>query len=208
MDTFEVIDDSLTQQMQELKEICEYQQREINEMKNIIINITPKMSEQKKDKLLNNYKLSDEENNICDLVHEKVEKIKNKHKVLKENTPIDISNTKSVKITQRLIDDAYKQFKSLIKNKTFNFNSAKDMALFTMYALQLSMEIIKADKQYRVELALSVLRKYISEHVESPEAEIANTLIEAAVPTLIDTMETVTEQLPNLFKKLTSCCKC
>lgn len=208
MDAFEVIDDSLTEQMQELKEICECQQKEINEMKNIINNIKPKMPEQKKDKLLNNYKLSDEENNICDLVHEKVEKIKNSHKVLKENEPIDISNTKSVKITQKLIDDTYKQFKTLIKNKKFNFNSAKDMALFTMYALQLSMEIIKADKQYRIELALSVLRKYISEHVESPEAEIANTLIEAAVPKLIDTMETVTEQLPNLFKKLTSCCKC
>ena len=49
-------------------------------------------------------------------------------------------------------------------------------------------------------------RKYISENVKSPDAEIANVLIETAVPRLIDTLETTLTSLPALFSKW-GCCK-
>ena len=75
-----------------------------------------------------------------------------------------------------------------------------------MYALQLANELVIVGKQYRIELALSVLRKYISENVKSPDAEIANVLIETAVPRLIDTLETTLTSLPALFSKW-GCCK-
>ena len=73
-----------------------------------------------------------------------------------------------------------------------------------MYALQLSNELVSADKQYIVELALGIIRKHIDKNVKSPDKEIAMMLIETSVPKLIDTLENIT----SWFSKLRCCCKC
>jgi len=217
MDSFEIIDvenefgknnddkiNLLIRQIDESKQLVLS-----NIKKNIDINITIDLKSHMS-KSETDYKCqhADDEKHhqLCKVVHDKVAKIKRTHVALQEDAIVDLSNVKSVKITQKLINDTYQKFKVLINNKKFNFQSSADMALFTMYALQLANELVIVGKQYRIELALSVLRKYISENVKSPDAEIANVLIETAVPRLIDTLETTLTSLPALFSKW-GCCK-
>lgn len=115
--------------------------------------------------------------------------------------PTTVVNGKKIKITQQMIEAAYKKLKKVIKDKP----STENIAIIVAYALQISNEMLTTSKTYKIELALAILRKLVDEEVDNAETRVMiHMLIETTVPTLINTIS----GLPSLFAKLCAKCKC
>ena len=115
------------------------------------------------------------------------------------NTEV-IGNGKKIKITQQLIENAYKKLRVIVVDKKIN---AENMVLIAAYALQIANEMLTTSKTYKVELTLAILRKLIDDDVEDDEQKmILHMLVESTVPSLINTLD----DLPSIMSNATSCC--
>ena len=117
-----------------------------------------------------------------------------------------MANSKRLKITHKLLEDAYGKLRILIQDKNVDSNS---IAIIAAYALQISNEMLNTNKSYKIELTMSILRKLIDEEIISNEQKILlNMALETIVPSLINTIDGLPNLLSKIFKKIKSCiCK-
>lgn len=124
-----------------------------------------------------------------------------KLKITRTLTP-DINNGKSIKITQEMIETAYDKLKRIISGEKVTIIN---IGIIVAYALQIANEMLITNKNYKVELALAILRKLIDSEISDPtEQQILHQLVEFTIPTLIDTID----GLPSLLSRIWSKCKC
>lgn len=117
-----------------------------------------------------------------------------------------MANSKRLKITHKLLEDAYSKLRILVEDKNVDANS---IAIIAAYALQISNEMLNTNKSYKIELTMSILRKLIDEEIISNEQKIIlNMALETIVPSLINTIDGLPNLLSKVFKKIKSCiCK-
>lgn len=117
-----------------------------------------------------------------------------------------MANSKKLKITHKLLEDAYSKLRIVVKDKNVDANS---IAIISAYALQISNEMLNTNKSYKIELTMSILRKLIDEEIISNEQKIIlNMALETIVPSLIDTIDGLPSLLSGIMKKLKKCiCK-
>jgi hypothetical protein len=118
-----------------------------------------------------------------------------------DNPNIKVSG-KKIKITQLMIEAAYKKLLIVIDNNEVDTES---VAIIVAYALQISNEMLNTSKTYKVELTLAIMRKLIDDEVKDPDKRvILHMLVESTLPSLIDTIQ----GLPSLLSKMFSKCRC
>jgi hypothetical protein len=110
------------------------------------------------------------------------------------------STDKKIKITQKIIEETYSRLCVLLSGEKV---SVVSIGIIVVYAMQLSNEILKYSKQYKIELAMCILRKLIEEEVKDPKERMTlHLMVESTVPLLLTTIEGT----PSLLKKV-FCCK-
>jgi hypothetical protein len=118
------------------------------------------------------------------------------------SNPCTVISGKKIKITHQMIDEAYQKLQTVIQGKKVD---AESVAIIVAYALQISNAMLNTSKTYKVELALSIIRKLIDEEVDVPDQRvILHMLVESTVPSLINTIQ----GLPGLLSKLFAKCRC
>ena len=90
---------------------------------------------------------------------------------------------KKIKITQRIINDAYSKLCAIVCDEKINEHTINT---FVICALHVSNEMITSSKKYKIELALSILRKAVDEKVCINKNTEMHMLIESTVPVYID----------------------
>jgi len=137
---------------------------------------------------------------IVSKVIDNVNKLKNR-RIMTPGMNI-VNNGKSIKITQEMIETAYNKLKMIVSGEKI---TTINIGIIVMYALQIANEMLVTNKNYKVELAIAILRKLIdSEIPDLEERKILNQLVEFTIPTLIDTIS----GLPNILSRIWSKCKC
>lgn len=117
------------------------------------------------------------------------------------NSPAVISS-KKIKVTQQIIESAYKKLKEIVKDDKPNVDN---IVVTVAYAMQISNEMITTSKTYKVELALSILRKLIDSEIDDPtQRAVLHMLIESTIPALIDTISGLPGMVSRAFG---GCCK-
>lgn len=113
-----------------------------------------------------------------------------------------VVNGKKIKITQKMIEDAYLKLRTVIEDRKVD---AESVTIIVAYALQIANEMLSTSKTYKVELALAIIRKLIEEEVEDIDQRMMlHMLVETTLPSLINTIQ----GLPGLLSKLFAKCKC
>lgn len=116
--------------------------------------------------------------------------------------PSTVVSGKKIKITQQMIEAAYRKLRAIIKGKKVD---AESVAIIVAYALQIANEMLSTSKTYKVELALAIIRKLIDDEVEDPDQKVMlHMLVENTVPSLINTIQ----GLPGMMSRLFAKCSC
>jgi hypothetical protein len=111
-----------------------------------------------------------------------------------------VSN-KRVKVTQIMIESAYKKLRIIVANKEVTVDTA---TVIVAYAMQISNEMLNTSKTYKVELALAIIRKLIDDEVCDPgHRAVIHMIVETSVSHFMKTIE----GLPSLWSRLVKCCK-
>jgi hypothetical protein len=128
--------------------------------------------------------------------------IENVHAKVNKLAPITKLTNKKVKITQQIIEESYNKLKVIIDDREVN---AATITILVTYAVHLSNELLDANKQYKIELTLAMLRKLIDDKVENPAERMAmHMMVESTVPAFISSIS----GLPNVFKRILKKCGC
>ena len=110
---------------------------------------------------------------------------------------MEVKKSKNVKITYDLINSAYTQLITTIDTNNINTITIIEIIKKTML---ISEEMLITSKTYKVELTLFVLRKLIDKHIDFPNNDVLNSIIEYTVPTMMNLLTS-----RNIFKRCFSC---
>ena len=112
-----------------------------------------------------------------------------------------ITTKKNIKITQRLIEEAYAKLRGIVQNKTVG---QKNITIMIAYAMQIANEMLVTSKVYKVELTLAIIRQLINDEVHDPSVRmILHSIVEVTVPHLIGSID----DLPGFIQKYLCCTK-
>jgi hypothetical protein len=107
-------------------------------------------------------------------------------------------NAKRIKITENIINNAYRKLESIVDGDI----TIENISTISAYAMQISNEVLKTSKTYKVELSLAILRKLINEKVgDSTHRMMLHMLVEATLPSLINTINGLPNKLFRTFSK-------
>jgi hypothetical protein len=121
----------------------------------------------------------------------------------------ELAAMKHVKVTQKLIDAGYRELLKVIQaseEKDSEHLGLTSAALFSQFAMQISDKLMGAasKKEYRVELALAIVRKLVNSKVESAvERSALHDVIETSIPLAISILSVIPA-----WKKLFNACGC
>ena len=116
--------------------------------------------------------------------------------------PSTAAGGKSVVLTHYKIKSAYKKLVAATNNKTPTTNN---IAFSVACAMLIANELGDVKKVYKVELALSILRKLINENIKNEELkELLHIMTESLVPSLLALVDELPGALASFIKK----CKC
>ena len=120
-----------------------------------------------------------------------------------ENKTNNETNAKSIKITYSMIEEAYKKLKTIVNGRNLDIT---EIAVIVVYALQISNHMLSTNKNYKVELAVSIVRKLIDDEIQDPgKRVILHELVESSIPVLISTIDGLPGLVTKIFNKLKSC---
>ncbi len=105
---------------------------------------------------------------------------------------------RSVKVTKKTIESAYGKLLTVTDGKK---PSRQNIAVSVLAAMQIANEMLNTSKTYKVELALSIIRKLIDEKISDPLLnDVLHAVAESLIPGLLETID----DLPGFFSKY--CC--